>query len=86
MIERIPGKIVDYDGAELLAKAVYSNDRKLIKQGISECEIILRDGRSISPEQRRKAYATIRDIADYSGDVPEAVKEFLNGSSAPKTA
>lgn len=77
MIERIPGIITAFDGSRLTAEADYSNDRKLMKQSISECEIILRDGRSISPEQRRKAYATIRDIADYSGDVPEAVKEFL---------
>ena len=77
MIERIPGIITAFDGSRLTAEADYSNARKLMKQGISECEIILRDGRSISPEQRRKAYATIRDIADYSGDVPEAVKEFL---------
>lgn len=77
MIERIVGKITDYDGAKLFMQADYSNDGRLIKQGITECEIILRDGRSISAAQRMKAYAIIGDIADYSGDVPEAVKEHL---------
>ncbi len=35
------------------------------------------DGRSISVEQRKKAYATIRDIADYTGYLPEEQKEWL---------
>lgn len=77
MIERIIGKITDYDGTRLYIGADYSNDRKLIKQGITECEIILRDGRSISASQRNKAHAIIRDIAEYNGDVPEAVKADL---------
>ena len=32
---------------------------------------------AISIEQRKKAYATIRDIADYTGNLPEAQKEDL---------
>lgn len=37
-------------------------------------EIRIDDGRTISAEQRRKAYATIGDIAEWNGDVPENVK------------
>lgn len=77
MIEQVTGYISSYDGECLTVAAPYTDSRKLLKQGITECEITLRDGRSISPEQRRKAYATIRDIADHCGDVPEAVKEYL---------
>lgn len=40
-------------------------------------QLRLDDGRTISAEQRRKAYATIRDIADWSGDLPEFLKEDL---------
>lgn len=35
------------------------------------------DGRHISAEQRKKAYATIRDISDYTGYLPEEQKEWL---------
>lgn len=35
------------------------------------------DGRHISVEQRKKAYATIRDIAEYTGYLPEEMKEWM---------
>ncbi len=62
MIERTTGYIRDYDGECLTVIVPYTDDRKLLKQGITECEIALTDGRSISAAQRKKAYATIRDI------------------------
>jgi len=77
MIERATGYIHDYDGENINVIVPYKDERKLLKQGITECEIILTDGRSISPAQRRKAYATINDIADYNGDIPEVVKEHM---------
>lgn len=77
MIERAVGYIQDYDGECLTVIVPYTDERKLLKQGITECEITLTDGRSISAAQRKKAYATIADIADYTGDVPESVKEQL---------
>lgn len=45
-----------------------------------EVEIRIDDGRTISPEQRRKIYATIRDIAEWSGDLPEAIKNYFKWS------
>ena len=44
---------------------------------IKDCEIRFDDGRTITNEQRKKAYATIRDIADWTGEPPEAMKEWL---------
>ncbi|WP_312448230.1 putative HNHc nuclease [Lacrimispora sp.] len=41
------------------------------------CMVWLDDGRHISAEQRKKAYATINDIAAYTGEVPEVMKEWL---------
>lgn len=41
------------------------------------CLVWLDDGRHISAEQRKKAYATINDIAAYTGEVPEVMKEWL---------
>jgi hypothetical protein len=40
-------------------------------------ELRLDDGRRITAEQRKKLYATFNDIANYTGDVPEYVKEYL---------
>lgn len=40
-------------------------------------EIKLDDGRQITSEQRKKLYATFKDIADYTGDIPEYTKELF---------
>ena len=42
-----------------------------------EVEVIWHDMRRISPEQRRKAYALMGEIAAWSGDSPENVKAAL---------
>lgn len=49
----------------------------LTKKHIRKAEIRFDDGRHISAEQRKKVYATIRDIADYTGYLPEEQKEWL---------
>lgn len=49
----------------------------LLRKEIKNAEMRFDDGRHISAEQRRKAYATIRDIADYTGYFPEEQKEWL---------
>ena len=41
------------------------------------CNVWLDDGRHISAEQRKKAYATINDIAAFTGEMPEVMKEWL---------
>lgn len=40
-------------------------------------QIRLDDGRRITAEQRKKAYATMKDIAAYTGYLPEEQKEWL---------
>lgn len=37
----------------------------LDRQGITECEVYLHDGRSLSPAQRRKIFAMVKDITSY---------------------
>ncbi|MBE5867955.1 MAG: hypothetical protein E7293_03225 [Lachnospiraceae bacterium] len=49
----------------------------LVSKNICQAEMRFDDGRHISAEQRKKAYATIRDIADYTGYLPEEQKEWL---------
>ena len=38
-------------------------------------ELNVNDGRTITPEQRKKVYALINDLCEYTGDVPEYWKE-----------
>jgi len=47
------------------------------RKGLRYAELRFDDGRHISVEQRKKAYATIRDIADWAGYLPEKMKEHL---------
>lgn len=47
------------------------------RKSVNKAEIRFDDGRHISAEQRKKAYATIRDIADYTGYLPEEQKQWL---------
>lgn len=49
----------------------------LCRKHIHQAEMRFDDGRHISVEQRKKAYATIKDIADYTGYLPEEQKEWL---------
>lgn len=49
----------------------------LTQKHIHKAEIRFDDGRHISAEQRKKVYATIRDISDYTGYLPEEQKEWL---------
>ena len=75
----ITGYKPDRDGTHL---KIFIPDRHLeeaiVKKRIKDCMIWLDDGRHISAEQRKKAYATIRDIADFTGYAPEEMKERLN--------
>ena len=49
----------------------------LLRKRIKDAEMRFDDGRTISADQRKKAYATIRDISDYTGYLPEEQKEWL---------
>ena len=57
----------------------------LQRKHIKKAEMRFDDGRHISAEQRKKVYATIRDIADYTGYLPEEQKEWLKYLYIQKT-
>ena len=59
--------------------------RILTEKRIKKAELRIDDGRTISVEQRKKAYATIKDIADYTGYLPEEQKEWLKYLYISKT-
>lgn len=61
MIIHIPEKV-----------AYYFTDKRC-----RSAQIRLDDGRRITAEQRKKAYATMKDIAAYTGYLPEEQKEWL---------
>ena len=57
----------------------------LVDKHIKKAEMRFDDGRSISADQRKMAYATIRDIADFTGYFPEEQKEWLKYLYVAKT-
>lgn len=69
------GYIKNYDGQSLTIVAPYSSSYFLEHTGCTECEIILHDGRSISPRQRNKIFAMVSDIADYVSGIDRKKRE-----------
>lgn len=76
-MEIINGKIVGWERGCLIIRAPYDNAERFIRREYEEVEIGLRDGRRITPEQRRKAYALMGEISEWSGTEPEEIKEVL---------
>ena len=76
--EHVVGFIVDLlkDGTAII-KAQIPNIEQALRRGFLKVEIILWDGRRISPEQRRKCYALLGEIAEYTDGIrtAEAVDE-----------
>ena len=49
----------------------------LTEKFVHDCGLWLEDGRHITAAQRKKIYATVRDISEYTGYLPEEQKEWL---------
>ena len=64
---------------EIITDKTISHSLNLFsKQGQAvHTELRIDDGRSITTLQRKKIYATIRDISNFIGDSPEYLKVFL---------
>lgn len=68
------------DGTELMVfvpKNLTEYLKRYQKGGKIDSELRLDDPRYISSKQRRAIYATINDISEWYGDVPEYMKEIL---------
>ena len=63
------GYIQSNDNGALTIVAPFSDSYLLDRQQITECEIRLDDGRTISADQRRKIFALIRDITDWVSQI-----------------
>jgi hypothetical protein len=81
----ISGELKKYNGQTLTISAPFSDTDFLIKRHIKECEIILSDGRTITPLQRRYIYAMLRDIGLYSGHEVEYLKDYFKAEYVAKT-
>ena len=80
-------KYKENDGGTELLVAVPGKQigRILTEKRIKKAELRIDDGRTISAEQRKKAYATIRDVADYTGYPAQEQKEWLKLLYVSKT-
>lgn len=72
----ITGYIQSCNDGVLTVVAEFNKPWLLDKKYITDCEIRLSDGRTIRAEQRRKAYAILGDIVEYTGEPLEYVKEI----------
>lgn len=77
-MEIIDGQIKDYNERGVLTVvADYPNTEKFIRCGYKTARIVLNDSRTITPEQRKKAYALLGEINDFTGEMPEYTKRLF---------
>lgn len=78
MGEIVQGRIAKWEdsGGVIIRAAVPCLDRAILRK-YDKVLVEFADGRRISPEQRKKAYALMGEIADWIGDVPEYVKKLM---------
>lgn len=79
VIDRVRGKIVDYDerSGEVIIRAPYTDIVAMCRREYREVEIRLIDSRPLSDKQRRSCYAMIREVSEWSGETPEETKQIL---------
>ncbi|MDO5390999.1 MAG: putative HNHc nuclease [Eubacteriales bacterium] len=77
----INAKIMDVvrleDGVQISIRAGTPGRPLLEKRPGDEVEIGIEDGRTITPAQRRKIYATLNDISLHTGYTPDAAKQVM---------
>lgn len=71
-------KIVEYDGCNMLIIPQEPISREMIRKQVKNVELRLCDGRECTSEQRRKIFAIIGEIADWSGHDDMTVKICVN--------
>ena len=73
----VTARILQGEGKKLVVLPDKDVSRYLAQKRPSRVEIRLNDGRTISADQRKKIFAIIRDIAIWSGDDPESIRQLL---------
>lgn len=77
---RVRGEILSVDNDVLTVRVCADAQTWCLDHNARTVEVRIDDGRSITNDQRRKIYATMRDIADWNGDMPDAIKAFFKWS------
>lgn len=72
-----PGRITAYDGEVLTVKVPFYDIEYIKRKSVRNVEVHIEDGRCITADQRKKLYATFNDISEYTGHMPEYIKEFM---------
>ena len=76
-MEIVSGKIVDAQPGYIVIRASYDNIDRMLTRRYDEVQIGLEDGRRITPEQRRKAFALIGEISEWSGYTKDQIHLVL---------
>lgn len=77
---------VDQEGTYLNIFIPKKNlQESIITKHMKQCGVRLDDGRHISADQRKKTYATLGDLAEYSGYWPEEIKELMKFEHIART-
>lgn len=77
---RVSGSLLKVENDILTIRVCCDAERWCIDHNVMNVEVRMDDGRCITSDQRRKIYATMRDIAEWMGDTPEAVKAYFKWS------
>jgi hypothetical protein len=76
------GRISAVEGSRLTLTLDRSALDDIERTEASTARVIIDDGRTISAEQRRKIYAMLRDISDWSGEEIEPLKMYFKNELA----
>lgn len=76
-MEVIDGKVVALSPDGLTVFVPYQNTERALVRQYDVVRVGLVDGRTISPDQRKKSHALLGEIADWQGDLPEYVKRLM---------
>jgi len=76
-LSKIKGVKKFNEGVDMIIHIPDDIYQRIKDKEITNVEIRLDDGRHISNEQRAKIFATLKDIALYTGDVPEYLRSIL---------
>ncbi len=70
-------KIIKNSKNELVLRPDQNVYDEILRKEIKSCEVKIEDERKITVEQRRKIFATIRDISNYTGDSENDEKNIM---------
>lgn len=82
---RINGYRNTEQGADLCVGVKAEVAAEVYRKKIRDVMLYMEDGRSITALQRKKIYATLRDISDFTGYLPEEIKELMKYQHIVKT-